>query len=90
MKNFPPSLAEGLAPPGAMAPLEMNEGTTTVLGVGYNKLTNSCSAKDPAKRPLTFTTSKQLCLRKVLINKKKIHMWKIIYYKGGGGGEAYF
>jgi hypothetical protein len=39
-----------------MAPLEMNEGTTTVLGVGHNKLTNSCSAEDPAKRPLTFLT----------------------------------
>jgi hypothetical protein len=33
-----------------MAPLGMNEGTTTVLEVGYNKLTNSCSAEDPAKR----------------------------------------
>jgi hypothetical protein len=34
-----------------MVPLEMNEGTTTVLGVGNNKLTNSCIAEDPAKRP---------------------------------------
>jgi hypothetical protein len=38
-------------PLGAMAPLEMNEGTTS--GVGYNKL-NSFSVEDPAKRPLTF------------------------------------
>jgi hypothetical protein len=37
-----------------MAPLEMNEGTTTVLGVGHNKETNSCSAEDPAKRTSTF------------------------------------
>jgi hypothetical protein len=42
------------APLGAMAALEVNEGTTTVLGVGHNKLTNSCGAEEPAKRPLTF------------------------------------
>jgi hypothetical protein len=37
-----------------MAPLEMNEGTT--LGVGHNKLNNSFSVEDPAKRSLTFLT----------------------------------
>jgi hypothetical protein len=66
-----------------MAPLEMNEGTTTVLGVGKNKLINSCSAEEPAKRPLTFNLFLNICTRRlIMLGRKNIFRHFCKFAKG--------